>query len=531
MTDRRENLGLRLGAIFLALATVAAVSFGIINFQQRLLFDVPDDGVSWLDGSSGIQAFAVAQDSPAERAGIKAGDSLLAIDGLAVHRSLDVTKRLWAAGLWAQVQYGLERGGQPFQARVVVEPAPKPVTIENYLRVTGLLYLFIGLFIFARRWNAARAVHFYVFCLVSFILYWFRYTGKLNLFDWEIYWSQAVATLLAPALLAHFALVFPERSIARRWRHRLAIAGTYLAPAILLLVHVDAATGTLGFVPSLAARIALDQLELSYLALYFLLAAGIFLYSYHRAPSGVLRQQLKWVTGGTLAGILPFGILYVLPFSLGVVPQPWMNASAISLALLPLCFAYAIIRYRLMDVDIIFKRGLAYTAATGGVVAVYVAMVALIGMLFHTSSIGMPGEIAAIVLAAFLFQPLREWIQARLDRFFYRDRFNYRRTLMEFGRTLTSEVRLEPMLASLFERPFTNSDWLFEPKLDGVRTLAFLHRGQVTLRSRDPGESRWALCMKDWMRRLREGSMQLQPARQGIARRPRLYYDWRGHGD
>jgi len=452
MTDRREKLGLRLGAIFLALATVAAVSFGIVNFQQRLLFDVPDDGVSWLDGSSGIQAFAVAQDSPAERAGIKAGDSLLAIDGLAVHRSLDVTKRLWAAGLWAQVQYGLERGGQPFQARVVVEPAPKPVTIENYLRVTGLLYLFIGLFIFARRWNAARAVHFYVFCLVSFILYWFRYTGKLNLFDWEIYWSQAVATLLAPALLAHFALVFPERSIARRWRHRLAIAGTYLAPAILLLVHVDAATGTLGFVPSLAARIALDQLELSYLALYFLLAAGIFLYSYHRAPSGVLRQQLKWVTGGTLAGILPFGILYVLPFSLGVVPQPWMNASAISLALLPLCFAYAIIRYRLMDVDIIFKRGLAYTAATGGVVAVYVAMVALIGMLFHTSSIGMPGEIAAIVLAAFLFQPLREWIQARLDRFFYRDRFNYRRTLMEFGRTLTSEVRLEPMLASVMDR-------------------------------------------------------------------------------
>ncbi|HEY4579595.1 MAG TPA: ATP-binding protein, partial [Candidatus Acidoferrales bacterium] len=248
------------------------------------------------------------------------------------------------------------------------------------------------------------------------------------------------------------ALVFPERSIARRWRHRLAIAGTYLAPAILLLVHVDAATGTLGFVPSLSARIALDQLELSYLALYFLLAAGIFLYSYHRAPSGVLRQQLKWVTGGTLAGILPFGILYVLPFSLGVVPQPWMNASAISLALLPLCFAYAIIRYRLMDVDIIFKRGLAYTAATGGVVAVYVAMVALIGMLFHTSSIGMPGEIAAIVLAAFLFQPLREWIQARLDRFFYRDRFNYRRTLMEFGRTLTSEVRLEPMLASVMDR-------------------------------------------------------------------------------
>jgi two-component system NtrC family sensor kinase len=453
MTNRKDHLRLRLGAIFLALATVAAVAFGIVNFQQRLLFNVPDDGVSWLDSSSGIRAFAVAANSPAAHAGVRAGDRLLAVDGLAVHRALDVTKRLWAVGLWSQVQYRLERDGQPFQARVVIAPAPRPVSIENYLRVVGLLYLFIGLFIFARRWNAPRAVHFYVFCLVSFILYEFRYTGKLNLFDWEIYWAQAVATLLAPALLVHFALVFPERSIVRQLGHRLTIAGTYLAPALLLLVHVDAATGSLGFVPSLAARIALDQLELGYLTLYFFLAAGIFLNSYRRAPSGVLRQQLKWVTGGTVAGIVPFALFSVLPFSFGVIPRPWMSVSALSLALLPLCFAYAIIRYRLMDVDIIFKRGLAYTAASGGVIAVYVAIVALTGILFHTSPNSSPAGIAAIiVVASFLFQPLREWIQARLDRFFYRDRFNYRHTLIEFGRTLTNEVRLEPMLASVMDR-------------------------------------------------------------------------------
>ena len=58
----------------------------------------------------------------------------------------------------------------------------------------------------------------------------------------------------------------------------------------------------------------------------------------------------------------------------------------------------------------------------------------------------------AIVIAAFLFQPFREGIQARLDRFFYRDRLDYRRTLIEFGRTLTNEVRLEPMLGSVMDR-------------------------------------------------------------------------------
>ena len=55
-------------------------------------------------------------------------------------------------------------------------------------------------------------------------------------------------------------------------------------------------------------------------------------------------------------------------------------------------------------------------------------------------------------LPYFLFQPFRDWIQGRLDRFFYRDRLDYRRTLIEFGRTLTSEVRLDPMLASVMDR-------------------------------------------------------------------------------
>ena len=129
-----------------------------------------------------------------------------------------------------------------------------------------------------------------------------------------------------------------------------------------------------------------------------------------------------------------------------------MQFSALSLVLIPLCFGYAVIRYRLMDVDIIFKRGLAYTAATAAVAAIYFALVALIAEIFHAQTSGPVAGMIAIVIAAFLFQPFREGIQARLDRFFYRDRLNYRRTLIEFGRTLTNEVRLEPMLGSVMDR-------------------------------------------------------------------------------
>jgi len=138
-------------------------------------------------------------------------DILLAINDVAVPRAAVVANRLYRAGLWTQLRYKLSRNGEEFETRLVTTPPHKPITVENYLRVVGLLYLFIGLFIFARRWNAPRAVHFYVFCLVSFVVCSFHFSGKLDTFDLEVYWSGVVAGLFAPALLLHFALVFPER--------------------------------------------------------------------------------------------------------------------------------------------------------------------------------------------------------------------------------------------------------------------------------------------------------------------------------
>jgi len=447
-----DSLRVRLGAAVLALATLAAIVFGIINFQQRSTFTAPDDGVSWIEGQTGVVAWNVSPNSSAGNAGLRTGDRVLAINEVPIHSPIDVTKRLWRIGLWSLAHYQIERGGKKFEAQLVIQPAARPASIENYLRVVGVLYFFIGFFIFVRRWNATRAVHFYIFCLVSFVLYSFQYTGKLTTFDWEIYWAAIVARLLQPALLLHFALVFPERRPVSKGRGAM-LGAIYGVPAILLLVRVLVGLRELGFMPSIEARNTLDRLDLACLGIYFLLAAFVFVVSYRRASSGILRQQLKWVTGGALAGIVPFLLLYIVPFFLGVVPRPWMNFSAISLVLIPLSFGYAIVRYRLMDVDIIFKRGLAYTAASGGVVAVYIAIVALIGALFHTAwPSGMMGGVIAIVVAAFLFQPFRDWIQARLDRFFYRDRLDYRRTLIEFGRTLSSEVRLDPMLASVMDR-------------------------------------------------------------------------------
>jgi two-component system, NtrC family, sensor kinase len=152
--------------------------------------------------------------------------------------------------------------------------------------------------------------------------------------------------------------------------------------------------------------------------------------------------------------IAPFTLLYVIPYLLGSLPTTAMKISVLSLGLLPLTFGYAIFRYRLMDVDLIFKRGMAYTLAAAAVVGMYFAVVAGVAELVHlrVPSSGPAGLIVAVVVTALLFDPLRKWIQERLDKFFYRTRYDYRRTLIEFGRELSSETDLDRMLASVVDR-------------------------------------------------------------------------------
>ena len=205
------------------------------------MFTAPDDGrVVDREGQSGVVAWHVSPHSPAANAGQRNDDRILAMNDVPMHSEIDVTKRLWRIGLWSIAHYRIERGGKQFEAQLVIQPAARPSSIENYLSFVGVLYLFIGLFIFARRWNATRAVHFYIFCLVSFVLYSFQYTGKLTASDWEIYWTAIVARLLQPALLLHFALVFPpeRRPAASRgtdrvlfWRSHLRRAWTSAADA------------------------------------------------------------------------------------------------------------------------------------------------------------------------------------------------------------------------------------------------------------------------------------------------------------
>ncbi|MEK7216480.1 MAG: histidine kinase N-terminal 7TM domain-containing protein, partial [Chloroflexota bacterium] len=380
---------LRSPAALLSLLAAVAVVLAALNFAQHARTIRPYDGISWHEAETPagaqVQAQIVWLDTPGHRAGIRAGDIVLRINAQRIKRATDVSKQLFRARVGTPLTYELERYGRRFTTTLAAIPQPDPFSLHGFLEAVGVLYLAIGAFVLFKRPNTPHAIHFFLFCLVSFVFYALAYSGKFNLFDWIIYWADVVAQLVLPALFLHFALSFPVAKPGFA-RHRWLFALLYLPAVVLLTWHV-LAQGARLVIPSMETLEWLEGMTFLHQAALFMVAAAVFEWTYRRSRAPLLRQQMKWVTRGTWLGILPFSLLYVTPvYLLGIDPVNWMKLSILSLVLLPLTFGYAIIRYRLMDVDIIFRRGAAYTLATLFVVALYFGIAALMAELVHTTA-------------------------------------------------------------------------------------------------------------------------------------------------
>ena len=380
----------RFVAVLLFVLTVAAVVFAGFNFQKERESAVPDDGVWWIERDGHLVADRVDPHGQGAQAGIKPGDQLLSVNGQEVKNTPGLERQLYGTGVWHKASYSLQRESVALDSKVLLVPADR--SLNDSLRLIALIYLGIGLYVLLRRWTALGSTHFYIFCLVSFVAYSFKYTGKLNDFDWIIYWSNIVAWVLQPALFLHFVLTFPEK---RKFvqQHPWLLAFAYLPGAVLLGRHIVAlrlaqASGNL--------RWNMDRQEMAYGAFLFVASAAVLWYSYRRASTTILRQQLKWVTRGTILAIVPYTLFYVIPYLMGSLPSTGMKLSVLSLGLLPLTFGYAIFRFRLMDVDLIFKRGVVYTLAAAAVVGLYFALVAGVATIIHMRQPG-TGPVGLII--------------------------------------------------------------------------------------------------------------------------------------
>lgn len=475
MSESRHQLTRAL----LLVLTVAAVMAAIVNFRQQAAVRLPEDGVFWSEREGKVIALMVEPDSPAARAGVHEGDFLLRINRQPVNRAQDVAEIFVGLPSWEKVDYTLLQKGVEFEAHVILsERALSSLVYYQYF--VGGVYLLIGLFIFFRRGLAPQATHVYVLCLASFVLSTFHYTGKLNDFDKVMYWGNVFAGLIAPTIFLHFCLGFPQ---SHRWFRGFGRVALLYVPALLAaLVFMGFASGAIRTaLPLVEVNWMFDRLWLAFLTGGYLLGGLVLAFKSRTAQDPVVRMQLKWLRNGAIFAILPFAVFYAIPYVMGGFPGESAKLAVLALLLMPLTWAYAIVRYRLMDVDVIFQQGYVYTLATIFVLGGLYLFIFSIGSFDSLS----PTAVAILILiAAFAFQPIRNWLQEQLDKHvFYRDQYNYRRTLIEFARELSAETDLDRMLSSVSDRL--------------IRTLGISH---IAFFLAEEGGARMSLRMADNVR-------------------------------
>jgi PAS domain S-box-containing protein len=491
----------RVQLTLLALATLGLCVLAVLNLRQESQFPQPDDGVWWREAAGGLEAVKVLPNSPGQRAGIQEHDLLTgaqvlpespaqrtgvqtpdllgevkplaensgqregidakgllpAVSYTSIAQVADLERVLYRTGIYGKANYAITREGIPLDTAVVVIPEPVDRSMFQAQRIIGLIYLAIGIYVLFRRWTAPRATHFYLFCLVSFALYALKYTGMLinpdwqGRLDWTVLWLNLAAESLQPALFLHFAMSFPEerfKKLRRRWLLPLVYApGAGLLGLWLWAIETRQATGLL--------KHSLDRIGTAYMAAYYVAAALLFVRSYAQANTPLQRQQLKWVTRGALLAVGPFTVYAIFFLFDRPVSSFLGNLAGLSMVFLPLTFSWAIVRYRLMDTDLIFKRGVAYTLATALLLGAYFGIIALIALVVHTrlpDAVREWGLVLSILVTAAIFEPLKRRIQGWVDRAFDRHRYDYRKALVDFGRGLSSETDIEALLESIVER-------------------------------------------------------------------------------
>jgi two-component system NtrC family sensor kinase len=430
--------------------------FGALNIAVRATWHPIEDGVLWEARPEGVVAADVAAGSGAMAAGVRPGDVLIAVNGVSVETPQAVMDAVRQASRFDNLAYTMLRLGQQQMVTVAVSPAPggNP-TLYFILAGIGVFTLLVGAVVRLRRPNDPATLHFFWMCLAFYGTLTFSYS-RLDRLDWYFYWANAVSTVLLAPLFFHFTLVFPDRpgSWIRGAGQRLA--PLLYAPGLALLAANIVAVGRLSQNPGIHSRVltTLDQIEPLYLSIYMIAGLLVLMRAVAGVRSATARRQLRWIIWGTAFGAGPFAIGYALPYALGLRASLPMELSVIPLSLVPLAFASALIRYRLMDVEVIIKRSLLYTAVVLAIFTIYATLLHLAGIVFldaadrHTSIIAL----LATIVVVLLFSPVKTAIQNALDRAFYKDKYDYRRALLGFARDLNSDLDLDRLGERLVAR-------------------------------------------------------------------------------
>jgi hypothetical protein len=275
--------------------------------------------------------------------------------------------------------------------------------------------------------------------------------------------TQAIWIPPVGLLGIYLILLFPDGKLpSRRWRPLAWLSGMVM---VLASLGITFAPGPLEGHPGVRNPLGLEGtppwvftagIAILLLLPLCMIASALSLVLRYRRSWGEEREQIKWIAfAASVVGLL-YLITMVSSFTFsgpwGAAGTPlWLGllqqVSLVSFTAVPIAVGFAVLKYRLYDIDLLINRTLVYGSLSATLVVLYFGGIVVLQGVF----VALTGEkstlavVASTLLIAALFNPLRRGIQGFIDRRFYRNKYDARKTLDVFSVKLRNETNLDAL--------------------------------------------------------------------------------------
>jgi len=442
-----ESLLERVSRLVFARRVIVTVGLLAIVFCGFAAVDAtkvrPNDGTVWLLGRPTLTVLEVVPRGPGvPPTPLRKNDRIDGIANEVVTSPQQAADVLGRQRPGATVPYLVTRDDRPLVVQVPLSGFRAADRSYAVNAVLAAVYLVIGFLVFLKSNNDRPARLFFLLCL-TFAVYFMTNLERSSYFWGDIITRNggAIARFLLPAFFLQFFLVFPDKKplLARH---------PFLSPLLYLLPFMFYLRFTLDqFFGDRGARI--HAVTWMILGLYYVAGLVALLHSYLSYRDPLLRERVRILTWGTLAGVVPF-----LVFKIGLeeitARSEFAELGVIPLVAIPVCFGYCVARYQVLQIDFLVKRSLLFSVLSGLLLIVWATTVFWAGSQLLTrigSASPLIGVGVTLAVAAILW-PVRNRLQRSLERRLYRSRANLAALLEQFSRDIPGLIQRQ----ALFER-------------------------------------------------------------------------------
>lgn len=360
--------------------------------------------------------------------------NLIRVDGIEIEQSLDIEFILSQKTIGERAIFYLEIEGKVVKREARFVPHYTQALFPFLYLVIGLFCIANSILVFLLRSEDVRARIFYwaslAFASIVIISGGFYCLRK----DWLSYLPGILFYFsypLAPALLLHFSLHF------LKIKPKMSKFIIYF-PALIFVVLFE---GTF-ISTSLKSSIEIHRFYQSvmyafrfYEFLFVFLSILCLIISYRKTALEEEQAQIKWIFYGLFVGLGPFILLRVLPQIFKANPLISEELATVFLVFVPLAFAFSIIRFKLMNIELVINRSIVYSILTVFTVSVYLFSVYLLQNIFAKffSTRETVVSVFGALVAAVAFHPARRKIQDFVDRAFFRVSYDYKKSILSFN--------------------------------------------------------------------------------------------------